>query len=653
MARRNPTTGTVFVTFCMDTEGMCVDPSRSDLLSTWDQVDAAMDKLFDTRFRARWPDSNGGLFRIGWFFLSWTGFTTNPRGRAFGYHAVRDHYLARWGELLSRLGDEQCWHYHHPAPSGIGNEWGLDWCAGDEYNQIISRQILERQWFPVCYRAGGTIMTKPASRWVDAWFPFDYSNRAPVTVDGLVDWSAAPADWSVYHPAPEHFDRPGSGRRRMARCVDLETTTYSLTDADIAAAFERAAGGQSAVISCFDHDYRDIAHRVDHYRGRVQAVASKYPDVAWRYAGPADAIRQYAGAGAPRPVRIEAMVGAGSVFVWSSSPVFQAIPWLAIRTADRSVHHIEEHLLRIDETSWRWDPPQGLEWSDAAFAVSTHDGASATVTVRNGTRSPSGFLDRAVSEDPVHPRSIWEYSKPYPESCIARASGEVPEMDSVRQAREILAPVVSPGMRLLDVGCGSGHAWLGLKPLEVEYWGIDSYARGIHIGRAILPDSGLPPERLRVSALEDLPRSETYDVVLSLNTLLYQPRFELPLEVMARAARRYLVMRSSFGDATSVRYLPDVLLEPGYEGTRAYFSIFGREEVRRFLEAEGFEVSWVDDWRQQHRFGGTPEVVGGIPLPAQFLVARRVSPPPSTETVVGSFADAMRQFRAARGALKP
>src|SRR3954447_3791607 len=217
----------------MDTEGPCFDPDNAELLPTWDAVDAAMDKLFDPLFRSRLRDPGGGELRIGWFFLTWTGFSSNPRRRAFGYHAVRDHYLDRWGERLAAFGDEQCWHYHQPAGSGVGNEWGLDWNASSEYASILSRQLLERDWFPSCFRAGGTVMDAASSRWVDRWFPLDFSNRAPLAVEGIADWSSGVADWTLYHPDPEDFRVPGSGRRRMARCLDLVTGVHTLTREDV------------------------------------------------------------------------------------------------------------------------------------------------------------------------------------------------------------------------------------------------------------------------------------------------------------------------------------------------------------------------------------------------------------------------------------
>jgi SAM-dependent methyltransferase len=221
-------------------------------------------------------------------------------------------------------------------------------------------------------------------------------------------------------------------------------------------------------------------------------------------------------------------------------------------------------------------------------------------------------------------------------------------MDSVAQARDVLRDRVAPSATLLDVGCGAGHAWLGLRALDVSYHGIDSYARGIEIGRARLADAGLSPDRLRTLAIEDLPRDEQYDVVLSLNMLSYQPMFHLPLEAMARATREWLIVRSGFGPQTVIRFLPDPWLEPGHETTCAYFNVFSRDEAQAFLEREGFDVTWIADRRQAERFGGRPEEVAGIPLPAEFLVARRVRPVPSAESLLGPAIDEVRRFRANR-----
>jgi SAM-dependent methyltransferase len=611
----------LYVVVCMDTEGPCADPENPELLGTWELVDGAMDTLFGEDFRAAYPDPAGGRMRFGWFFLTWTGFTTNPRQRAFGHHAVRDHYLQRWGGRLGELGDEQCWHYHHPPASGVGNEWGLDWASSDEHDRILSRQLLERGWWPVCFRAGGTIMTPVSSRWVDRWFPFDYSNRAPLVVPELVDWSPGVAEWKLYHPDPEDFRRPGSGRRRMARCLDLATGVHAIDETDVEEAFARAEEGAAAILSVFEHDYRDVAGRLDSFRALVHDVAARHPDVAWRYAAPVEAARAALDVPRPRRLELEAAVSGDAVHIWSTEPVFQSVPWLAVRTPDGEIVHVEEGLLRLDETRWRWDP--SLEWEEAAFAASTDAGEAATVRITPATGPGEAFLGRFTERHPLKPRSIWEHTKRYTRSAVDRSAGREPELDAAAQARELLASRLERGDSLLDVGCGAGHLWLSVRQLGVEYHGIDPYRRAIEIGRLTLADAGLPASRLRALAVEDLPADERYDAVVSLSTLLYVPDFRLPLEAMARAARRVLVVRSSFGELSEVRYLPDVLLEPGFEQMRAYYSVFARGDVEDFLLDEGFRVEWIEDRRQRERFGGEPEVVGGIPLPYEFLVAER------------------------------
>ena len=614
-------TGVVQVVVCMDTEGPCADPDLPELLGTWEQIDAAMDKLFDDSFRKAWPDPAGGHIRFGWFFLTWTGFVSNPRQRASGYHAVRDHYLERWGAQLAPFGDEQCWHYHHPPASGVGNEWGLDWASGDEYDRILSRQVLERGWWPVCFRAGGTIMSPASSRWVDSWFPFDYSNRAPLMLPGLVDWSTGVAEWTLYQPDPEDFRRPGAGHRRVARCLDLATGLHVLGADDVEQAFACAEERRPAILAVFDHDYRDIAGRLDRLRELVHEVAERHPGIEWRYAAPVEAARAALDMSRPRRLQLEAAVSGGNVHVWSTEPVFQSVPWLAVRSATGEVAHVEDGLLRLEETRWVWEPT--LDWVDAAFAASTDAGEAATVHVTPATRPGEVFLSRATESHPLHPRSIWEHTKRYTRSAVERSAGREGELDSAAQAREILAPRLQPGESVLDVGCGAGHLWRSLRGLDVEYHGIDSFRRGIEVGRLTLADTGLPPSRLRELAVEDLPPDERYDVVVSLSTLLYAPDFRLPLQAMARAARGLLLVRSSFGERTDVRFLPDNLLEPGFERLDAYFSIFARNDVEKFLRGEGFRVEWIEDSRQRERFGGEPEVVGGIALPYEFLVAER------------------------------
>jgi hypothetical protein len=300
---------------------------------------------------------------------------------------VRDHYLARWGKKIEQYSDEHCWHYHHPSPSGVGNEWNMDWSQCPEFEQIISRQILERGWFPSSYRAGGTLMDPVSSRWVDSWFPVDFTNRAPVDVSGYIDWSGGVNNWSLYHPGPENFMQPGHGRRFMARCLDLVTRMYQVKESDIEEAFERAARGQSAVVSAFDHDYRDIADRIDTFREMIGKVAKRYPLVPWSYAAPAEAVRNYAGIPQPRALGLRITAEGDGAIITADQEIFQSMPWLAVKAPGGAVTHEEAGLLRHGPCTWRWTPRAGLLWEELAAAGSTFSGSSA---VANFKREKSG-----------------------------------------------------------------------------------------------------------------------------------------------------------------------------------------------------------------------------------------------------------------------
>jgi SAM-dependent methyltransferase len=629
--------GSVQVVFCMDTEGPCRDPGNSELLPDWPSVDRAMDRLFDPDFRARFPAPDGSHLQIGWFFLTWVGFTSNPRDRAFGYHAVRDHYLKRYASRLEQLGDEHCWHYHHPDVSRVGNVWGTDWVQQREYLEILSRQILERNFWPVSFRAGGTIETPESSRWIDRWFPFDHSNRSPFDYAPYVHWSKAPKDWVPYHPDTEEFTRSGDGRRWMFRCLDLVTNIHRLDRQDIEQAFREAASGKQAVLSCFDHDYRDIAPRIDEFRKIITEVAKSHPSVSWTYATPTQAAQRSLGIASTAPLRWDAQwIDKDSLEIWSNQEIFQPRPWVAIQAKDGRVLTPENSFLKGDRNSWKLTLPGLRALAErTAFAGCTTAGVPSIGHIRSDQEHT--WDDPATFQKPFPQKEydIWHHTHLYLDLCERRTRETVSTNDSANQAKRLIQDRSSGKVSsLLDVACGPGHAWIALHTLCQDYLGIDEQERAIRIGRKNLALQGLRSECLRVGSLDQLSRAETFDTVVALNYLSYEADFRKPLEILARACDRLLVIRAGFDEKSQTRYLPDVLLVEGHQHLRAYFQLIDKAEVSDFLTREGFSVEWISDERQQIKFKGDPEIVGGIPLRSEFLVATRVKPRPSLKDLL-------------------
>ena len=219
--------------------------------------------------------------------------------------------------------------------------------------------------------------------------------------------------------------------------------------------------------------------------------------------------------------------------------------------------------------------------------------------------------------------NIWEHTRESLFDLYAqRARNELPEMTCHKQAVELLARYVFPGMTVLDAGCGSGYTFWSFQArnLDVRYYGLDYTKSFIEIGRSNIPHHLLPPENLQVGAIEDL--TETYDAVFCINTLFCLPDYRQGLERLAMAARDFLIIRTTLDQETIIRYETDDYLDKGYQGPgglRAYFNIWSMDEVRSFLEELGFIVQHVTDERTNDQ----PEISAGKTFPYKFLFCRR------------------------------
>ena len=373
---------TVHVVFCMDTEGPCDDPVNVEILKNWQQVDLAMDKLFSEDFRYRFPDSYDSNFKIGWFFLAWTGFNPekNPRKRDLGYHKVLDHYRSRWGRLIETYGDEECWHYHHPPKSGIANEWSDDWSSSSEYKNIISKQIIERNWFPICFRAGGTIMDKHLSRWLDAWFPFDYSNRSPLKSD-LMDWEKGISEWRAYNPDIDLYKTEGTGKRYLARTMDLLTGIYEAGEKDILQAFVEAKENGSSVLSIFDHDYRDIEERINNFMNTFVKISAQFPEIKWKYSSPSDAIIETQSLSNTEDLKISAVCNDNVIKISVSTAIHQEYPWIAVKDSKGIIYQLESNLNKTSNTSWELEIPDEHNYKEIGIGATNKSGYSDTKVI--------------------------------------------------------------------------------------------------------------------------------------------------------------------------------------------------------------------------------------------------------------------------------
>jgi SAM-dependent methyltransferase len=97
----------------------------------------------------------------------------------------------------------------------------------------------------------------------------------------------------------------------------------------------------------------------------------------------------------------------------------------------------------------------------------------------------------------------------------------------------ISATGVGAGVRILDVGCGSGDFLVELAPLGVILAGIDPAPGMVAVARDRLPEADL-----RIGSVEDLPwPTGAFDVTTAFNSLQFAPDTLEALAQMTRVTR--------------------------------------------------------------------------------------------------------------------
>lgn len=107
---------------------------------------------------------------------------------------------------------------------------------------------------------------------------------------------------------------------------------------------------------------------------------------------------------------------------------------------------------------------------------------------------------------------------------------------------QILRGNISPGMRVLDAGCGGGRNIQYLLREGYEVFGVDVRADAIAEVRKVATElaKALPPENFQVAGVEAMPFADEFADVVVCNSVLHFARDESQLEAMARGLWRVL-----------------------------------------------------------------------------------------------------------------
>lgn len=192
----------------------------------------------------------------------------------------------------------------------------------------------------------------------------------------------------------------------------------------------------------------------------------------------------------------------------------------------------------------------------------------------------------------------WQRRPEVEETLVLRARGERPEMESTKQLVELVREVYRPGMRVLDVGCNTGHYLRGLRRLspDLDYTGVDAYEAYINPAREIYADDAHSRFEVR-DVFEPLFPGETFDIVYCCNVLLHLPDFRTPMRNLLDATSGTCFVRTLIGPQTTVvkHAVAQSFGDSGEPLDFAYQNTWERDYFTGYIRDLGWNVELIAD----------------------------------------------------------
>lgn len=284
-----------------------VDPHILGCKRNWAMIEEMLYRVLHPSFRNQMLDSFGEGWIYNWHVMDHVGFgSDNPRHRDMGHHNIFDFYTYILKHTNS-VRDRIHWHFHpisfyrqaHVMATSYDNSISV-------LHQILCRRLIDKNWFPVVNRAGFHAERVDSNLFLEQWIPFDPSNLSvdesqqpkyqKDQINGRFgDWNGAPSDWSIYHPSLYDWRRKGNANRVISRILNLKTRYRNISIDEIEKAFAKAAKGENVYLGIANHDWREMSVEINEFRGMLNIVIQKYPEIRFKFSESVDAFRQVLG----------------------------------------------------------------------------------------------------------------------------------------------------------------------------------------------------------------------------------------------------------------------------------------------------------------------------------------------------------------------
>ena len=214
---------------------------------------------------------------------------------------------------------------------------------------------------------------------------------------------------------------------------------------------------------------------------------------------------------------------------------------------------------------------------------------------------------------------IWDNNDLVEERTYSRATGELPEMESAKQLRQIIGKIHT-NESVLDVGCAAGHYLRSIRQLSTDckYTGIDATTQ--YIDRSIKLHKSDSNAKFIHGDIYSLKLKA--DIVFCCNVLLHLPDLKIALENLLNSFRKKLVVRTLLSEKTHLsQYLYSDDFDSNGNPTNFLFqNTYSFDYVRKIIKTfdskinlefiqDEFDSNTLqkesDDWRNKQGFATT------------------------------------------------
>jgi hypothetical protein len=274
-----------------------VSKSNLNYINNLSMLKKMLNHILSKKFRYTIPDDFGKGWVYSWHCVDHIGYKKNPRKKIYGYGKIFHFYKKILKKKNCKV-DEINWHFHpkslksHPTSNATSYNNSIN-----ELTYIISRRIIEDDWFPVVNRPGFHSIRPDSHLFLEQWMPYDYSNQfyeekndqKDLDYGRFGDWSRSPKTWAGYNPSIHDYQLKGNCRRKIFRCLNVGTRHKLLKKIHIDQAFKDANKFNKAILCIVNHDYREMSNDVLNTMKSIQEVKKKYKNIKVKYSGAEEA----------------------------------------------------------------------------------------------------------------------------------------------------------------------------------------------------------------------------------------------------------------------------------------------------------------------------------------------------------------------------